>query len=433
MHRPRRLTTAKAKSPSGFTLVELLVVIAIIGLLIALLLPAIQAAREAARRNQCMNNLKQISLAALSHESAKKFLPSGGWGNNWIGDPDVGYGRHQPGGWPYSTMMYMEANTIIQQTAGLPWTSSGGALNKFSAGLQNVAAGPNSAQAVFMCPTRRPVQLYPVATHGYANMTSPSAAAYPNAAKTDYAGNCGDWGAQGGIGGAGEPNDAQGPSTTPSATMSIAQIEAQQVAAGSAGYFGATFYTQSTWVASPGVYSGIFWQRSETSLRMVADGASKVYMVGEKYMSQFDYNTSQSGSGDEETLYCGMDDDFMRITANTGYNYLMKNIGTGLPNSIIPLPNGNSAGGNGPCIVPPQQDQALWSSNDISKPKSVGLNVDYGNSFRFGSAHAGAFNMAFCDGSVHAILYEIDPMTHVRLSNRNDGFTITDTTTYLGN
>ena len=59
----------------GFTLIELLVVIAIIAVLIALLLPAVQSAREAARRTQCVNNMKQIGLGILNFESTNSYMP----------------------------------------------------------------------------------------------------------------------------------------------------------------------------------------------------------------------------------------------------------------------------------------------------------------------------------------------------------------------
>lgn len=95
---------------TAFTLVELLVVIAIIGILIGMLLPAVQQVREAARRIQCSNNLRQITLALMNHESAMGYFPAGRKGNDNVGWP---VGINQSG----SSLFVMILPYIEQQSA----------------------------------------------------------------------------------------------------------------------------------------------------------------------------------------------------------------------------------------------------------------------------------------------------------------------------
>jgi prepilin-type N-terminal cleavage/methylation domain-containing protein len=163
----------------GFTLMEALVVISIIGMVMAILLPAVQASREAARANTCKNNLRQMGLALLNHESALKRFPSGGWGFRWYGDPDRGSGLAQPGSWSFSVLPYVERRDLATFGAG----------QTGQAKLQAVAQTNEIPVSLFYCPSRRAAATYPF------DMQFPprNAAAMSAAAKSDYAVNGGDF------------------------------------------------------------------------------------------------------------------------------------------------------------------------------------------------------------------------------------------------
>jgi prepilin-type N-terminal cleavage/methylation domain-containing protein/prepilin-type processing-associated H-X9-DG protein len=120
----RAITKRKSFAERGFTLIELLVVIAIIAVLIALLLPAVQAAREAARRVQCVNNLKQIGLAVHGYVAAHDIIPPTG---SWItGFSFVGYSP-----WPGAGIASPNTNQSMKVRL-LPYLEQTAAYNAYN-------------------------------------------------------------------------------------------------------------------------------------------------------------------------------------------------------------------------------------------------------------------------------------------------------------
>ncbi len=153
----------KQASKRAFTLVELLVVIAIIGILVALLLPAIQAAREAARRTQCMNRVKQISLALIEYHDAKKAFPAAlsDQPNTNATTGAAIAGEYTQLSWIPYILEYMELGTMLGQ-------------NKLSikthwADEPNYTFGLNTALTDFRCPSQPDVQVTFTAQPGSAD------------------------------------------------------------------------------------------------------------------------------------------------------------------------------------------------------------------------------------------------------------------------
>ncbi len=267
----RRLWVSRRRYLAGFTLVELLVVITIIAVLAMLLMPAVGNVREAARRTSCKNNLKQLGTAAQNHLQKIGWYPTGGWGWDWVGDPDRGFGKNQPGAWTYNLLPFLELGDLHDLGAGLPWEQK----------------KPYATQVVrtplplLNCPSRRRAILYKhirgetfVAINAADNPPGDNMVA-----RSDYAANCGN-----------QPwvEYRRGPSSLADAESSAA------------------------WIDTRGM-TGISYQRSEVTSGHIRTGTSYLIMFGEKYINADQYATGADPS-DNENLYAGWDNDNFRST-----------------------------------------------------------------------------------------------------------------------
>lgn len=279
--------TMRSVKTRGFTLVELLVVIAIIGVLVALLLPAIQAAREAARRTQCKSQLRQIAIACLNHENANKFLPSGGWGFKWMGDPNWGVGKSQCGGWIYAAAPYLEEVNVT-------YLGKGAAVGSEEL-KQEILKQAQHPVPVFYCPTRRPPEALPSGEKAF-NLPDPLPADNKYA-KTDYAINAGNAGTDNTSG------NAMG-----KCWFSPKHVDCVKYAA----------------AQNSRQYNGASGPCAEQELRVITDGTAFTILCGEKsipiryYLTgDGDMGPSQNGGqkgndGDNNSMYQGWDHDNSR-------------------------------------------------------------------------------------------------------------------------
>jgi prepilin-type N-terminal cleavage/methylation domain-containing protein len=342
----------------GFTLVELLVVITIIGLLIAMLLPAVNAVRERGRDASCKNNLMQLGRACLQHEQTQGCFPTGGWGGNWVGDPDSGYGDRQPGGWLFNIL----PNTDMTNTHDL---GHGVAPSAKPAAIQGMVVTP---MQIAICPTRHraPLSKYE-GPSTIANNSGGVSASNLQVARTDYAilvtsivsGNT-----TAPNGSTVQDNNGSGSGPGVGADTRVNYVNgtlysygAFTASATSAqySYFGTNETTNVL------TYTGVSYEQSTVRKDEIKDGCSQTILAGEKYIGQDNYGMGNGSSTgiDSKSLYCGFYADIGRSTGE-----------------------------------PPKKDK--WGLEDGEG---------------FGSAHPNAANFVLCDGSTLPINFSVDPTT----------------------
>ncbi len=348
----------------GFTLVELLVVIAIIGILVGLLLPAVQAAREAARRMQCSNNLKQLSLAVLNFESAYKRFPPGYLGINRIaaaGLPQQDWGTNSSVGHLTYIMPYMEQNQIHDMVAmdkdmnvdkdgvGVP-TNEANRYDIFWSTNNSWAAG-QFRLGMLLCPSD---DAYAGTRHTGLTLHS--------------------WAV----------NGVAGPPATSFWFEGTANAGWHQTM-GKTNYLGCAGRrgrTATTWVTPatdpvPGVtmdaLRGVFTQRSKTNFGAISDGTSNVLMFGEV-----------TGDFDNPCLPTGRHTSFWWPTSGGMITHWMQSV----PTSATP-----------------------WQTRVTCKTV-----------FRYSSVHAGQIiNTAMCDGSVRGFSAAAEYRQWILLGGMQDG------------
>jgi prepilin-type N-terminal cleavage/methylation domain-containing protein len=262
----------------GFTLVELLVVIAIIGILVALLLPAVQAAREAARRSECTNHLKQLSLAMMNHHDVFKHFPTGGWNYRWTGDPDRGHDREQCGSWIYQVLPFMEEDAIFA-------LGGDGQPDSITAAQRAGAAERESKPvSVLFCPSRRRASAYPRDPAITFTISNADGSKIGPTARNDYAANVG------------------------ALKDRIVQIDSKD---GSGTQITVPIPASYKWHYNLHEIQGIVYFGSAVKISTIPDGTSKTYMTGEKYLKPDSY-IDGSDYTDFESAYTGNNDDSLR-------------------------------------------------------------------------------------------------------------------------